>query len=62
MAAMDAVKCPRCGSANVQTYYGPCSNCADELRAKYDTENNFVTQYEAQAEAAERKRKEQLDE
>ena len=54
--------CPRCGSANVQTYYGPCGNCADELRARYDTENNFITQYEAQAEAAERKRKAQLDE
>ena len=27
--------CPRCSSAVVEIYYGPCEPCRGELRAKY---------------------------
>ena len=27
--------CPRCSSAVVETYYGPCGSCRRELRARY---------------------------
>jgi hypothetical protein len=34
--------CPRC-SANVdEAFYGPCSSCRDELRAKYVGEGRVV--------------------
>ncbi len=32
------VECPRCGNQETQRFYGPCSNCREQLRAKLGSE------------------------
>ena len=35
-------ECPRCGRAAEARYYGPCPDCATELRATYAGEARHV--------------------
>jgi hypothetical protein len=34
--------CPRCATAVGETFYGPCTSCRTELRAKYLGEGRVV--------------------
>lgn len=34
--------CPRCGNTAVERFYGPCTSCRGELRAKYLSEGRVV--------------------
>jgi hypothetical protein len=34
--------CPRCSSAVEERFYGPCTSCRDELRAKYVGEGRVI--------------------
>jgi len=36
------MECPRCGRAVEQPFYGPCTACRDDLRAKLGTEGRAV--------------------
>lgn len=36
------VTCPRCGSETAERFYGPCSNCRADLRAKFLGEGRDV--------------------
>jgi len=42
------VVCPRCGTATVARFYGPCATCRDELRATLGNEGRLaeVVDYE----------------
>jgi DnaJ-class molecular chaperone len=37
-----SVTCPRCGAAGEERFYGPCTSCRTELRAKYLGEGRVV--------------------
>ncbi len=37
-AADLAVECPRCGKSATQRFYGPCHDCAADLRASLGSE------------------------
>ncbi|MFM7684902.1 MAG: hypothetical protein ACKPDI_03135 [Actinomycetota bacterium] len=37
-----AVTCPRCGGASEERFYGPCTNCRGDLRAKFLGEGRDV--------------------
>jgi hypothetical protein len=37
-----AVTCPRCGSSRTERFYGPCTSCRAELRAKFLGEGRDV--------------------
>ena len=37
-----SVTCPRCGGAVVERFYGPCTSCRDELRARFVSEGRTV--------------------
>ena len=37
-----ALLCPRCGSTREERFYGPCSPCRAELRAKFVQEGRVV--------------------
>jgi hypothetical protein len=43
-AALDAQGhvCPRCGTTVDERFYGPCSSCRTELRAKFLSEGRVV--------------------
>ncbi|MFT3851827.1 MAG: hypothetical protein QM733_03675 [Ilumatobacteraceae bacterium] len=34
--------CPRCGATVAERFYGPCTSCRTELRAKYVGEARIV--------------------
>jgi hypothetical protein len=34
--------CPRCGTTSAERFYGPCTSCRTELRAKYVGEARVV--------------------
>jgi len=34
--------CPRCGSSVNEEFYGPCSSCFTDLRAKFQSEGRQV--------------------
>ncbi len=36
------VTCPRCGSSVDERFYGPCTSCRTELRAKFEGEGRDV--------------------
>ena len=36
------VTCPRCGATNEERFYGPCTACRGDLRAKYLGEGRIV--------------------
>ena len=36
------VTCPRCAATVQERFYGPCSSCRDELRAKFESEGRTV--------------------
>ncbi len=36
------VTCPRCGSDTAERFYGPCTSCRSELRARYLGEGRDV--------------------
>ena len=36
------ITCPRCGSEVTERFYGPCTNCRAQLRAKYLGEGREV--------------------
>lgn len=36
------VTCPRCGAETDERFYGPCSGCRSDLRAKYVGEGRDV--------------------
>ncbi len=40
--------CPRCSNAVDEQFYGPCTSCRTELRAKYlgEARNVVVAEYE----------------
>jgi NMD protein affecting ribosome stability and mRNA decay len=37
-----SITCPRCGSALDERFYGPCTACRAELRAKFTGEGRDV--------------------
>ncbi len=37
-----SVVCPRCGTTADERFYGPCTSCRDELRAKFLGEGREV--------------------
>jgi hypothetical protein len=37
-----SVTCPRCGATGDERFYGPCTSCRDELRAKFLGEGRDV--------------------
>ena len=36
------ITCPRCGTEVTERFYGPCTNCRAQLRAKYLGEGREV--------------------
>ncbi|MDO8363308.1 MAG: hypothetical protein Q7V88_10470 [Actinomycetota bacterium] len=36
------VTCPRCGAEASERFYGPCTSCRTELRAKFLSEGRVV--------------------
>jgi hypothetical protein len=42
VAVTTELDCPRCGTHVTERFYGPCSSCRDELRAKYLSEGRVV--------------------
>lgn len=37
-----SITCPRCGAALDERFYGPCTSCRTELRAKFTGEGRVV--------------------
>ena len=42
MSELTEFTCPRCGTAVSEQFYGPCTSCRTELRAKYLGEGREV--------------------
>jgi NMD protein affecting ribosome stability and mRNA decay len=42
MDVLMEITCPRCGTAQEERFYGPCTSCRDELRAKFLGEGRHV--------------------